>query len=302
MEAAAGNPESAHSATSATYDSVGAKTATKRSALNWGDEDSTWVAKVAQLFNANQSVVFARDWEACKRKFTFLKAHKKPTGDPNCPPLVARAKRLQRELDCRAVVETMDDNGEISQHEGVGDDEIRMTGPDAIAHHGPYMPTSTVSSVEQTAMNDDDVSNVFAHDEEGCDGDEESPVTKRPRRLNPIQAEPPNRSGLSHDTLRLLGKRLIVDKFPNPPPSLSSSASSMSSVPKNGKKSGTHGSNNGKMNVNACAMNGKNETINVKLFEKSARSAYVVKSMNAIKNNDVRTARTESAKNNFKWL
>ncbi|RHZ12334.1 hypothetical protein DYB31_016249 [Aphanomyces astaci] len=187
-------------------------------------------AKVAQLFNANQSVVFARDWEACKRKFTFLKAHKKPTGDPNCPPLVARAKRLQRELDCCAVVETMDDNSENNQHEGVSDDEIRMTAPDAIAHHGPYMPRSTVSSVEQTAMDDDDVSNVFANDEEGCDGDEEPPVTKRPRRLNPIQAEPPNRSGLSHDTLRLLGKRLIVEKFLNPPPLISSSASSMSFV------------------------------------------------------------------------
>ncbi|ETV65045.1 hypothetical protein H257_18171 [Aphanomyces astaci] len=95
---------------------VGAKMATKRSAPHWGDDDVDimldcvqsllplgqhgW-AKVAQLFNANQSVVFARDWEACKRKFTFLKAHKKPTGDPNYPPLVARAKRLQRELDCR---------------------------------------------------------------------------------------------------------------------------------------------------------------------------------------------------------
>ncbi|ETV66451.1 hypothetical protein H257_17119 [Aphanomyces astaci] len=124
----------------------------------------------------------------------------------------------------------MDDNGEISQHEGGGDDEIRMTGLGAIAHHGPYMQTSAVSSVEQTAMDDDDVSNVFVHDEEGCDGDEEPTETKRPRRPNPIQAELPNRSGLFHDTVRLLGKRFIVEKFPNPPSSISSSASSMSFV------------------------------------------------------------------------
>ncbi|KAF0719664.1 Aste57867_878 [Aphanomyces stellatus] len=40
-----------------------------------------------------------RDGEALKRKFLLLKNHAKPTGDPDCPEEVQRAKRIQRDID-----------------------------------------------------------------------------------------------------------------------------------------------------------------------------------------------------------
>ncbi|KAE9124673.1 hypothetical protein PF010_g5926 [Phytophthora fragariae] len=46
-----------------------------------------------------------RDWEAIKRKFFLLKNTLKPTGDPTCPPDVAQAKRLYRQIENRAGVE-----------------------------------------------------------------------------------------------------------------------------------------------------------------------------------------------------
>jgi hypothetical protein len=39
-----------------------------------------------------------RDEESIKRKFKNLKNVRKPTGDPNCPAEVKRAKRIQVEL------------------------------------------------------------------------------------------------------------------------------------------------------------------------------------------------------------
>jgi hypothetical protein len=35
-------------------------------------------------------------------KYKTLRLHKKPTGDPDCPPDVRRAKRLYREIEQRA--------------------------------------------------------------------------------------------------------------------------------------------------------------------------------------------------------
>lgn len=43
-----------------------------------------------------------RDNESLKAKYKTLRLHKKPTGDPDCPPDVRRAKRLYREIEQQA--------------------------------------------------------------------------------------------------------------------------------------------------------------------------------------------------------
>ena len=48
------------------------------------------------------NVTRARDNESLKAKFKTLRLHKKPTGDPDCPPDVRRAKRLYRLIEQNA--------------------------------------------------------------------------------------------------------------------------------------------------------------------------------------------------------
>ena len=52
--------------------------------------------------------------DGCLRQ--ALKGHKKPTGDPTCPPQVVRAKRIQRDMESRMAVQTLqsdEDDNEI---------------------------------------------------------------------------------------------------------------------------------------------------------------------------------------------
>ncbi|KAE9003591.1 hypothetical protein PR002_g17292 [Phytophthora rubi] len=61
---------------------------------------------VERHFNSDLPRAFSfRDWEAIKRKFFLLKNTLKPTGDPTCPPEVALAKCLYRQIENRAGVE-----------------------------------------------------------------------------------------------------------------------------------------------------------------------------------------------------
>ncbi|KAF0684970.1 Aste57867_23093 [Aphanomyces stellatus] len=57
--------------------------------------------KVESRFNrlGTPQLLPMRDSEALKRKFLLLKNHAKPTGDPDCPQDVQRAKRIQRDID-----------------------------------------------------------------------------------------------------------------------------------------------------------------------------------------------------------
>lgn len=52
----------------------------------------------------------SRNAEALKRKFKALKNMSKPTGNPDCPPEVMRAKRLQYAIESKASIPTMDDD------------------------------------------------------------------------------------------------------------------------------------------------------------------------------------------------
>ncbi|KAG9415620.1 hypothetical protein AC1031_000003 [Aphanomyces cochlioides] len=77
--------------------------------------------KVEHAFNISDFV--QRDVDALKRKFVVLKNNPKPTGDPDCPPDVARAKRINREIDNRASVLSFEDDQESRQSEDEYDEE-----------------------------------------------------------------------------------------------------------------------------------------------------------------------------------
>ncbi|ETV64090.1 hypothetical protein H257_18970, partial [Aphanomyces astaci] len=70
--------------------------------------------KVERRFNrlAEPKLLPIRDADALKRKFLLLKNHAKPTGDPDCPEEVQRAKRIQRDIDLSASVLSLDDDFE----------------------------------------------------------------------------------------------------------------------------------------------------------------------------------------------
>ncbi|KAG9407468.1 hypothetical protein AC1031_002187 [Aphanomyces cochlioides] len=77
--------------------------------------------KVEHAFNLSDFV--QRDLDVLKRKFVVLKNNPKPTGDPDCPPEVVRAKRINREIDSRASVLTFEDDQESHHSEDEFDDE-----------------------------------------------------------------------------------------------------------------------------------------------------------------------------------
>ncbi|RHY16054.1 hypothetical protein DYB32_010683 [Aphanomyces invadans] len=208
----------------------------KRSAPNWSDADVTllldciqtliplgqngWI-KVSQVFNSNDTVSYARDWESCKRKFTFLKTTKKPTGEPGCPPHVVRAKRLQRDIDSRAAVEVLDDHGEIMM-------------PDQISHVDPDIDRSPTEDVtlEQLGLDQDVVDShvgVDVDDESMHGQGSEDGFAGRVKKQKLSLPEKTNRSGLSEDRLRSLGKKMAAGSMPSASPS---SAASLSLVAK----------------------------------------------------------------------
>ncbi|CAK4079120.1 unnamed protein product [Aphanomyces euteiches] len=79
--------------------------------------------KVERAFNSSS---FAeRDADALKRKFVALKDHSKPTGDPDCPPDVARAKRICHAIDMQASVLPLSDDREADGYESNDDNSTR---------------------------------------------------------------------------------------------------------------------------------------------------------------------------------
>jgi len=63
--------------------------------------------KVAALFNAEEATSVVRDADSIQRKFNTLTNTRKPTGHPERPSGVARAKRIQREMENKAAVVTL---------------------------------------------------------------------------------------------------------------------------------------------------------------------------------------------------
>ena len=64
----------------------------------------------------------SRSCEDLKNKFKTLKGVKKPTGDPSCPPEVIRAKRLQKSLERRMDVQTLEDEYDDDDNQNYGEE------------------------------------------------------------------------------------------------------------------------------------------------------------------------------------
>jgi hypothetical protein len=64
-----------------------------------------------------------RDVDSIRTKWKALKNCKKPTGDPDCPKEVRRAKRIQREIENGAGVFNLDDSDDDSSDNNDNNDD-----------------------------------------------------------------------------------------------------------------------------------------------------------------------------------
>jgi hypothetical protein len=178
-------------------------------------------AKVASHFNQEETTTCVRDSDSIKRKFISLKNHKKPTGDPECPPEVVRAKRLQREIDNKASVVTLDD-------EQAGGEQ-----------DPPDIDTNNYESDAPGCSSDDGLASE-RNTEEGPAVTEplpQQPASPEPRRVNTpgrrASSEKPNRVGLSQAALASMGRALAGTQGGTPS---NNSAGMMSYVAKRRQK------------------------------------------------------------------
>lgn len=74
-------------------------------------------------FNKSVSSDRARDMESLRKKFKNLKNKKKPTGDPDCPIEVKRAKRAHYQIESRMSVENMGSESEEETGDNEDEDE-----------------------------------------------------------------------------------------------------------------------------------------------------------------------------------
>jgi len=73
--------------------------------------------RVCRLYNQRtEKGAPYRNEESIRNKWRSLKNASKPTGDPNCPPNVVRAKRIQKEIEDLVGAFEIDDDDEIDGH------------------------------------------------------------------------------------------------------------------------------------------------------------------------------------------
>ncbi|RHY04880.1 hypothetical protein DYB36_006910 [Aphanomyces astaci] len=289
----------------ATNSKAATRADSKRSAPNWNDKDveilldciqdlvplgqNGW-AKVTQQFNAHNNVGFARDWEACKRKFTFLKSVKKPTGDPDCPPLVVRAKHIQRDIDSRAAVEVLDDEGEMNT------DSLKTFFDQDVDHMPTLDVTPDVNVSENVAEEgDNDESQIDVTDNVDFKEEIDTSQTFLPlKRQKTSLKEKANRSGLSQDSLRQLGKRLskIAKK------SAKTSAKNVSGNKSDNKASPAKSEN---ISNSCCVMSVKNVSGNKISPAKSENISNSCCVMSVKSADGAMKTSTALAKNNSRW-
>ena len=88
----------------------------------------------------------------------MLEKHKKPTGDPTCPPFVKLAKSIQYDIEKRISARTMDDEAEGDDEEGEedqdqesdDDDDVSQLGginadPESNENSQPQVPNTTLT-------------------------------------------------------------------------------------------------------------------------------------------------------------
>ncbi|KAJ3294014.1 hypothetical protein HDU76_006989 [Blyttiomyces sp. JEL0837] len=79
-----------------------------------------------------------RDVDAIRGKFNRLIRHKKPTGDPECPPDVVRAKRAQRLIEQHAEVAGVSEDDEDEENNGGGGAQCQAGGAGVGGGYGGY--------------------------------------------------------------------------------------------------------------------------------------------------------------------
>jgi hypothetical protein len=217
--------------------------ANSRSTPNWTDAEvnillnhveefmpmgSNGWQKVARLFNACDLVHHARDVDSCKRKFVKLKNHAKPTGDPDCPPLVKRAKRLQYAIDNHAAVVSLDDEEKHDDEESQPDNDYGLSSTqfensevfDQDDDHNDYRydEESNVNDSEIFVNRENDGSiyentHVMSNDDYHIPSPPPEIAPTRRRKSLPI--EKPNRTGLSQIELVVISKRVANSNATN---------------------------------------------------------------------------------------
>ena len=155
-------------------------------------------AKVTSQFNQEEATTCVRDADSIKRKFISLKNHKKPTGDPECPPEVVRAKRIQREIDNKASVVTLDDEQDVGGEIPLGIDIFNYDSdaPGCSSDDG-------LASERNTAEGLADAEPL----------PQQTSVSPEPRRVNTTgrraSSEKPNRVDLCQAALASMGRALV---------------------------------------------------------------------------------------------
>ncbi|RHY08250.1 hypothetical protein DYB37_009695 [Aphanomyces astaci] len=81
-----------------------------------------WDTVQSQYNTLSEPSWIARDSDSIRRKFKTLKNVRKPTGDPDCPVEVVRAKRINRLIESRMAVVDMESDKD-SEHAPIDDDD-----------------------------------------------------------------------------------------------------------------------------------------------------------------------------------
>ncbi|RHZ07532.1 hypothetical protein DYB37_010900 [Aphanomyces astaci] len=106
--------------------------------------------KVESRFNrlTETKLLAVRDVDVLKRKFILLKNHAKPTGDPECPVEVKRAKRIQREIDQSVLVMPLDGGGDEDENDDGKKSYLWTSGRQSEKKAGLSVKKSTTGSAK----------------------------------------------------------------------------------------------------------------------------------------------------------
>ncbi|ETV67581.1 hypothetical protein H257_16307 [Aphanomyces astaci] len=104
--------------------------------------------KVEIEFNTAASGFPHRDAESLKRKYQQLRNNPKPTGDPECPMDVRRAKWIVRDIDNKADVLALEDDCEEDDEQNVKncDWSVMMLGVENRLHVKPNQKPTVKSA------------------------------------------------------------------------------------------------------------------------------------------------------------
>ncbi|KAG3079069.1 hypothetical protein PI125_g20811 [Phytophthora idaei] len=92
--------------------------------LPFGSEQ--WVGLASAYNDQLPSGWPARDGDSLKRKFMALKNKRKPTGDPDCPSEVKRAKIAFRQIEARCALSTLhEDTSDVAESVGHVTEEVQ---------------------------------------------------------------------------------------------------------------------------------------------------------------------------------